>query len=87
MNFVLALAGQLIVYLLLMLYDEYAGQLMAIIVGAIFFSVWVLSLLVELIQPSRVKSAYYRYMVSGWLAPALALIGFILLRGEIGWLQ
>jgi len=87
MNFVIALVGQLIAYLLLMLYNEYAGQLTAIILGSIFFFVWVLSLIVELIQPSRVKPAYYRYMVSGWLAPALALAGFILLRGEIGWLQ
>lgn len=86
MNFLFALMGQLILYLLLMLYDEYAGQLLAIILGAIVFAIWVISLIVELIQPSRVKSSYYQYMVSGWLAPALALVGFILLRGEIGWL-
>lgn len=86
MNFFLALAVQLLLYLLLMLYDEYAGQLLAMILGAICLAIWVISLIVELIQPSRVKRIYYLLMVSGWLAPALALVGFILLRGEIGWL-
>lgn len=87
MNYLLALLGQLIAYLLLMLYDEYAGQLTALIFGGIALVTWLLSLVVELIEPSRVKKAYYRYTLTAWLAPALALVGFILLRGEIGWLQ
>ena len=87
MNYVVFLLLQLFLYLILMLYNEYAGQLLAIIVGAIVLAIFVISLIVELIQPSRVKRAYYGYMVSGWLAPAIALAGFILLRGEIGWLQ
>lgn len=87
MNFFLALLGQLLLYLLVMLYDEYAGQLLALIVGAIVLGIFVISLIVELIQPSRVRSSYYQLMVSGWLAPVLALVGFVLLRGEIGWLS
>lgn len=79
--------GQLLFYLLLMLYDEYAGQLLAIILGAIIFGIWVISLIVELIQPSRVKNNYYRFMVSGWLAPGIALVIFVLLRGGIGWMS
>ena len=87
MNTLFALLGQIIFYLLLMLYNEYAGQLLAIILGAIFMAIWVISLIVELIQPSRVKKNYYRYMITGWVAPALALVVFVLLRGEIGWLS
>jgi hypothetical protein len=87
MNYFFALIVQLILYLLFMIYDEYAGFLLAVILGAIFTAIWVISLVVELIQPSRVKKTYYRYMITGWLAPALALVGFFLLRGEIGWLQ
>ncbi len=79
--------GQLLLYLLLMLYDEYAGQLLAIILGAIIFGIWIISLIVELIQPSRVKKNYYRFMVTGWLAPGIALVIFILLRGGIGWMS
>lgn len=87
MNTLFALLGQIIFYLLLMLYNEYAGQLLAIILGAIFLAIWVISLIVELIQPSRVKKNYYRYMITGWVAPAISLVVFVLLRGEIGWLS
>ncbi|MEO0733329.1 MAG: hypothetical protein AAFZ52_10880 [Bacteroidota bacterium] len=87
MNFLLLLLGQLAIYLLLMLADEYTGQLLAIILGGIVLAVWIISHIVEWIEPSRVNKAYYRYMLSGWLAPALALVGFVLLRGgQIGWL-
>lgn len=87
MNTLLIFLGQLLAYLLLMLYNEYAGQLLAIILGAIIFGIWIISLIVELIQPSRVKKNYYRYMVTGWLAPGLALIIFVILRGGIGWMS
>jgi len=87
MNTLFALLIQIICYLLFMLYNEYAGQLLAIVLGAIFLAIWVISLIVELIQPSRVKKNYYRFMITGWAAPAIALVIFVLLRGEIGWLS
>ncbi|CAH1000455.1 hypothetical protein LEM8419_01608 [Neolewinella maritima] len=86
MNTALLLIGQLIIYSLLMLADEYAGTLLAAILGTICFAIWGLSHLVELVQPSRVSKSYYTYVLTGWVAPALALIGFIYLRGGIGWL-
>lgn len=82
----LLLVGQLILYLLLMLYDEYAGTLMATILGTIALAVWILSYVVEWVQPSRVPKNYYRYLLTGWVAPLVALLAFIALRGEIGWL-
>ena len=62
-------------------------MLLAIILGAVCLALWLLSYLVEWIEPSRVTKSYYRYMLAGWLAPFLALAGFFLLRGgQIGWL-
>ena len=87
MNLALMIIGQLIVYLLLMLFDEYFGQLLALILGAISLAVWAISHIVEWIEPSRVQRKYYQYMLSGWVGPALALILFILLRGGIGWMS
>lgn len=88
MNTLLLLLGQVIIYLLLMLGDEYAGQLLAIILGTICFAVWLISYAVEWIEPSRVKGEYYRYLLTGWLAPVIAMIGFIVLRGgQISWLS
>ena len=86
MNFALLLVGQLILYSLLMLYDEYAGTLLAAILGTICLAIWALSYVVEWVQPSRVSRNYYTYLISGWVAPFLALGTFLLLRGGVGWL-
>lgn len=85
--FLPALIGQLLLYLLLMLWDEYIGTLLALIIGAICLSIWLLSYVVEWIQPSRVSKHYYSLMLSGWVSPLLAVILFIALRGEVSWLQ
>ena len=86
MNFALLLVGQLILYFLLMLANEYAGTLLAAILGAICFAIWGLSHVIEWVQPSRVSRSYYTYLLTGWIAPALALVAFISLRGGVGWL-
>ncbi|PHI18561.1 hypothetical protein CEQ90_17210 [Lewinellaceae bacterium SD302] len=82
-----ALLIQLVLYMGLMVVDDYAGGLLAIILGAICFSVWGISHLVELIQPSRVKKTYYRLMLTGWVAPAIAFIAILLLKGGFDWLR
>jgi len=86
MNFLLMLVGQVIIYMIIMLGNEYAGFLLAVIIGAISFGVWAISHIVEWIEPSRVNKNYYSYMLAGWMGPGLALLGFIFLRGEISWL-
>ena len=86
MNYFLATLLQLVLYLGLMLVDEYGGTLLAVILGSICLAVWVISLIVEWIEPSRVTGAYYKYIFTGWLAPLMALIGYVMLRGEIDWL-
>lgn len=86
MDYVLALLGQLILYLLLLLFDPYLGSLLAGIVGVVALAIWLLSYLVEWVQASRVGPAYYRYLLTAWVAPFVALLGFVLLRGELGWL-
>lgn len=66
---------------------EYAGTFLALIIGLVSFLVWAVSLIVELIEPSRVKKAYYWYLLTGWLAPLIALVGYVLLRGEFAWMR
>ena len=87
MNAFLIGAGQIIFYLLLMLFDEYLGTLLAVIIGAISLAVWLISHVVEWIEPSRVSRTYYSIMLSGWLAPAVALALFVGLRGQVGWMS
>jgi hypothetical protein len=85
-NFALILVGQLVFYALFLLVAEYAATLMALIVGGIALAVWLLSYVVEFIEPSRVSREYYRALLASWLAPLLALVAFIALRGGVGWL-
>lgn len=87
MNTILMTLGQIIIYALLMLANEYAGFLLGVILGSISFAVWAISHIVELIQPSRVTKTYYGFVLSAWVAPLIAVLGFIALRGEIGWLS
>lgn len=84
----LLLIGQLLLYWLLMLADEYLGTLLAAIIAAVGFAVWGLSYVVEWISPSKVSRKYYSLALMTWLAPLLAILSFLLLRGgQVGWLQ
>ncbi|PPK86685.1 hypothetical protein CLV84_3621 [Neolewinella xylanilytica] len=86
MNVVLAIIVQLVAYLIVLLADPYTGTLVCAVLGAIAFAIWLLSYVVEWVEPSRVTRSYYHYVLSAWVAPWLALVGFVLLNGEIGWL-
>lgn len=86
MNTILMILGQIIIYALLMLANEYAGFLLGVILGSISFAVWAVSHIVELIQPSRVTKTYYGFVLSAWVAPLITVLGFIALRGGIGWM-
>lgn len=78
---------QLVLYMGLMVVNDYAGGLLAIILAAISFAIWGISHIVEMIQPSRVKQSFYRLMLTCWLAPAIAFVAILLLKGGFDWLR
>lgn len=85
--FVAVLLIQIVVYLLIFLMNDYAGTLMSLILGSICFCVWAISWMVEWISPSKVKRAYYRFVLAGWVAPLLAFIAFTVAKGGLDWLK
>lgn len=87
MNTILMTLGQVIIYGLLLLFNEYAGFLLAVILGSIAFFVWLISYAVEWIQPSRVTHNYYGFVLSCWAGPLITLIGFTFLRGGVEWMS
>lgn len=87
MQTVLLILGQAIVYALLMLLAEYAGFLIAVILGSIAFCVWLISHLTELIEPSQVSNNYYGFVLSCWVGPLLAVVGFAALQGGFYWMN
>ena len=86
MNYLLSFLTLLCLFLATMVYDEYLGTLAAVLLGVICLAVWIISYVVEFIEPSRVRPAYYRYLLTGFLAPALALVLYLALRGQIEWM-
>lgn len=86
MNTLLMVLGQVILFLLILLWNEYVGTLLTVILGAIAFFVWGISYVVEWIQPSRVTRTYYGFVLATWLGPLVALLLFVALRGELAWL-
>lgn len=78
---------QVVLYLLIWLYDDYLGSLISLIFGSIAFFLWLISHLVELVERSRVPRAYYRLMLLCFLAPLTASILGLLLRQGVGWME
>ncbi|MEM6396237.1 MAG: hypothetical protein AAF741_07805 [Bacteroidota bacterium] len=79
-RFVLPLVVQSCIYLGLLVLDEYLGTLLAMVIGGISLAVFIVSVMVELIEPSRVPKAYWGFMMSAWVAPTISMISFYLLR-------
>lgn len=84
---IIAFLVQLLLYLLIFLYDDYLGSLLTLILGAVCLGIWAVARLVELVERSRVSPLLYRMMFSGFLAPLAALLLYGLLRGGFDWLQ
>lgn len=87
MNTLLYILLQVIFYAVLLLLAEYAGFLLAVILGSISFFVWAISHVVEWIQPSRVSGKYYGLVLSCWVGPLIAVVGFAYLQGGFYWLD
>ena len=79
--------GELLLYFLLWLWDDYFASLFSAIFGSIFLLILVISLMVEWVERSGVPRWYYKFMVASILAPVAAAILYLLLHGELQWLN
>lgn len=78
---------QVVIYLLLWLYDDYMATLVSAAFGGIFLCIWLLSRVVELIERSKVPKWYFRYMLVSALAPILVSVFFFMVYGVPDWVQ
>lgn len=79
---------EIVAYTLVWLVNDYIGSLLSLIMAGIFLSIFILSLLAELIERSKVPRWYYWMMVVSFLAPLIVSGFFILLgKGQLTWLQ
>ena len=78
---------EFILYSVLWLTNEYLATLLSLIFGSIFLFVFLISLIVELIERSKVPRWYFTFMIASILAPVIAALFFVGLNGGLDWMQ
>jgi FtsH-binding integral membrane protein len=79
---------QVLVYLALWLWNDYAATLFSILMVAIFSGILIVAIIAELIEKSKVPKSYFIFMFGSILIPLL--VGFIfisIMGGELEWLE
>ena len=72
---------EFIIYTLLWLSNDYVATLLTLLFSTIFFFILIISLITELIEPSKVPRWYYSFMLVSILAPVIAAIIFVGIMG------
>lgn len=78
---------QFIFYIGLWLWDDYIASLISIIFVAICSFIFIISLITEWIEPSKVPRWYFVFMIASIFAPFIAgaiFVGFM--GGQLQWL-
>lgn len=78
--------GELILYFLLWLWNDYLASLFSVIFGSIFILILIISLVVEWVERSGVPLWYFKFMIASILAPLTAAILYLLLHGPPQWM-
>ena len=76
---------QVVIYSLLWIADDYIATFLSVIFAAIALFILLISLLVELIEPSKVPRFYYYYIVSAIIAPVITGVLMVTLKGGMDW--
>jgi hypothetical protein len=78
---------EFILFSLLWLWDDYIASMLTIVFSFIFFFILVISLLVELVERSKVPKWYFTFMAVSIFAPITAAFVFIFFIGaDFEWL-
>ncbi|MCB0666149.1 MAG: hypothetical protein KDC80_10020 [Saprospiraceae bacterium] len=70
----------LITYTLIFLWNEHIGYLLCAILSVVVLAVFLISIIVEWIEPSKVPSSYFQLMWVLLLTPLITLVFFSLLK-------
>lgn len=72
---------QLCFYLILWISYEYAALLMSVIFGGISLIILIVSIIIEMIEPSKVPKSYFSFMIISAIVPVLTGSGYYFLFG------
>jgi len=78
----------MVIYVLIWIISEYTASLLLVIIPIITIAILMLSLLFELIEPSKVPKVYYYYLLTIIIAPIIVGIFFFSINGfDMAWLE
>jgi len=78
---------QIVLYLLLWIADEFTASLLCVVIPVICFSVLVIALIAEWIEPSKVPKTFFMALGVSIVVPIVTLIGYFMIFGTFGWLE
>lgn len=78
---------QLILYAGLWLINPYAGFMLCMIVATISAAILIISLIMELVERSKVPKIYFRFMLTAVICPIVVALFFIAFYpGAMSWM-
>ena len=79
---------QTLVYLVLWLWNDYVASLVSAIIIAICSGVFIVALIAELIEGSKVPKSYFIFMLGSILIPIIVGVIFVsIMGGRLDWLE
>ncbi|MCB9294375.1 MAG: hypothetical protein H6559_14825 [Lewinellaceae bacterium] len=80
------LLGEVVIYLIIWVFNDYMAAMLSLIFGSIFLLILLVSLVVELVEKSKVPRWYFVFMGLSVLAPVVAAIVYALINKGMDWL-
>jgi len=79
--------AQVVIYLLLWLFNDYLASLLSIIFGTICLLILLISIIVEVVERSKVPRWYFIFMGASVLAPVVAALVYLTISGGVEWMR
>ena len=78
---------EVIFYLLLWFADDYIAAMISLIFAVVILLILIISIIVELIERSKVPRWYFTVMFLSVLAPIISAVIYISISGNLSWLE
>ena len=78
---------EMVFYLLCWLWNDYLASMISLIFGVLFLAILLISLVVEVIERSRVPRWYFYFMLLSVLAPLLSTVIYLSITKGVDWIN
>jgi hypothetical protein len=82
-----AFLGQLAIYLIIWLNNDYLATMLSLVFGGICFAILIISLIVDWVEYSGVPKWYYQLLVTSVLAPIIGFGLYLVLNQGLDWMN